>query len=200
MANEIVNKSGVQPVPCDRYVITSSMVLKYLQDQLGFSVGSDFTRWVGVTPEQSYVRMRVVINPKDIMADSNSKDYVDRILESKGAGIQFKDTVINTLKPYTYPDNVGSSATDMRRSQDSQSSHILHRQISSESTSDLKESSMICFPILQRIRLMVQCQSLLFRVHHLIQFVGKLQLRERAITSLQRQTFQWIRSSTDSNL
>ncbi len=107
MANEIVNKSGVQPVPCDRYVITSSMVLKYLQDQLGFSVGSDFTRWVGVTPEQSYVRMRVVINPKDIMADSNSKDYVDRILESKGAGIQFKDTVINTLKPYTYPDNVG---------------------------------------------------------------------------------------------
>ena len=102
MANEIVNKSGVQPVPCDRYVITSSMVLKYLQDQLGFSVGSDFTRWVGVTPEQSYVRMRVVINPKDIMADSNSKDYVDRILESKGAGIQFKDTVINTLKPYTF--------------------------------------------------------------------------------------------------
>jgi hypothetical protein len=107
MANVITNKSGVQPVPCDRYVITSSQVIKYLQDQLGFSVGYDFTRWVGVSADQSYVRMRVVFNPKDIIADSASKDYVDKVLEAKGAGLQFKDTVINTLKPYMFPDNTG---------------------------------------------------------------------------------------------
>ena len=107
MANSIANKSGVQPVPCDRYVITSSQVIKYLQDQLGFSVGYDFTRWVGVSPDQSYVRMRVVFNPKDLIADSNSTDYVDKVLEASGAGIQFKDTVINTLKPYMFPDNTG---------------------------------------------------------------------------------------------
>ena len=107
MAITITNKSGVQPVPCDRYVITSSQVIKYLQDQLGFSVGYDFTRWVGVSADQSYVRMRVVFNPKDLIADTNSTDYVDKVLEASGAGLQFKDTVINTLKPYMFPDNTG---------------------------------------------------------------------------------------------
>lgn len=104
---KIVNKAGIQPVPCDRYVITSSQVVKYLQDQLGFTIGYDFTRWVGVSPDHSYVRMRVVFNPKDIMADSKHQDYVDRLLESKGAGMQFKDTVMETLKPFMFPDNIG---------------------------------------------------------------------------------------------
>lgn len=101
------NKANIQPIPCDRYVITASQVVKYLQDQLGFNIGYDFTRWVGISADQSYVRMRVVFNPKDIVADSNSSDYVDRILAAKGAGLQFKDTVIEALKPYMFPDNIG---------------------------------------------------------------------------------------------
>ena len=105
----VTNKANIQPIPCDRYVITASQVVKYLQDQLGFSVGYDFTRWVGVSSDQSYVRMRVVFNPKDIVADSNSTDYVDRVLASNGAGLQFKDTVIAALEPYTFPENVAYS-------------------------------------------------------------------------------------------
>ena len=75
----VVNKAGIQPITCDRYTITASQVVKYLQDQLGFNIGYDFTRWVGVSTNNSYVRMRVVFNPKDIIADSNSTDYVDKI-------------------------------------------------------------------------------------------------------------------------
>lgn len=115
---DVINKAGIQPIPCDRYVITASQVVKYLQDQLGFAVGYDFTRWVGVSADNSYVRMRVVFNPKDIIADSSSKDYVDKLLESKGAGMQFKDTIIEALKPYMYPENVGliqNSQEDINR-------------------------------------------------------------------------------------
>lgn len=105
MATAVTNKANIQPIPCDRYVITASQVVKYLQDQLGFNIGYDFTRWVGVATESSYVRMRVVFNPKDIIADTGSGDYVDRILASNGAGMQFKDTVIAALKPFMFPDN-----------------------------------------------------------------------------------------------
>ena len=102
----INNRAGIQPIPTDRYVITSSDVVKYLQDQLTFGVAADFTRWVGVSPDLSYVRMRVVLAPSDIVADTGSKDYVDRVLAANAAGIMFKDTAINALKPFMYPDNV----------------------------------------------------------------------------------------------
>lgn len=111
MANTVVNKAGIQPIPTDRYIITSSDVIKFLQDQLTFGIAADFTRWTGVSPDLSYVRMRVVLSPNDIVAANTSKDYVDRVLAENAAGIMFKDTVIDTLKPYAYPDNI----MDIRR-------------------------------------------------------------------------------------
>lgn len=103
---KVINKANIQPIPTDRYNISSSDVIKYLQDQLGFNVAFDFTRWTGVTVDNSYVRMRVVFNPDDIVAKNTSTDYVDRVLADNAAGIQFKDTVINTLKPFMYPETV----------------------------------------------------------------------------------------------
>lgn len=108
MANRIViNEAGIQPIPTDRYLITGSQIIKYLQDQLTFGIGCDFTRWTGVSPDLSYVRMRVIFNPKDIIASTTtSKDYADRKLAEYSAGLTFKDTVIDTLKPFMYPENV----------------------------------------------------------------------------------------------
>lgn len=102
----VLNKAGIQPIPADRYNISTGEVVKYLQDQLGFNIAYDFTRWTGVTVDQSYVRMRVVFNPSDIIATATSKDYVDRILEENAAGIKFKSNVIDTLKPFMYPKTV----------------------------------------------------------------------------------------------
>lgn len=118
MANTVVNKAGIQPIPTDRYIITTSDVIKFLQDQLTFGVAADFTRWTGVSPDLSYVRMRVVFSPNDIVADTSSKDYVDRVLAENAAGIMFKDTVINTLKPYMYPEttsDVRNNPEDLQR-------------------------------------------------------------------------------------
>lgn len=98
------NKAGISPIPTVKYRITTSDVVKYLHDQLGFRLaGYDFTRWVGVDTSSGYVRMRVVFFPEDIVAKSGSKDYVDRVLEANASNIMFKDTVINTLKPFMYP-------------------------------------------------------------------------------------------------
>ena len=104
------NKANIKPVPEERYIITSSDAVKYLQDQLGFTIASDFTRWTGVSEDRSYVRMRVVFNPVDIIARNTSTDYVDRILSENAAGIRFKDSVIDTIRPFMYPSTVGDLA------------------------------------------------------------------------------------------
>ena len=99
----IINKGNLKPIPTTKYEIMTGDVVKYLQDQLGFGVCCDFTRWTGVTIDHSYVRMRVVFSPNDIISRSTSRDYVDRVLEQNAAGMMFKDNVIDTLKPYLYP-------------------------------------------------------------------------------------------------
>jgi hypothetical protein len=112
MSSNVINKANIQPIPTDRYSISSSDVIKYLQDQLGVPVAYDFTRWTGVTVDQSYVRMRVVFNPDDIMAKNTAGDYVDRVLADNAAGIKFQDRIINTLKPFMYPEemhNIGNN-------------------------------------------------------------------------------------------
>jgi len=104
--NTIINKAMIQPIPTDRYRISSTEVIKYLQDQLGFVVDYDFTRWTGISPDNSYIRLRIVIAHDDIVARNTSRDYVDKVLEENAAGIRFKDNVINTLKPFMYPLNM----------------------------------------------------------------------------------------------
>jgi hypothetical protein len=114
----VVNKAGIQPIPTDHYTITGSEVVKYLQDQLGFGVAFDFTRWTGAVPDLSYVRMRVVFNPKDIVVDSAAKDYVDRKLEEYAAGTKFDTDTIEILKPFMYPTNINelrNNPEDMQR-------------------------------------------------------------------------------------
>ena len=104
---DVINKAGIQPIPTDRYIITGSEVTKYLQEQLACNVGYDFTRWTGVSPDCSYVRMRIIYNPKDIVAEtSTSRDYADRKLAEFSAGLMFKDTILEALKPFMYPENV----------------------------------------------------------------------------------------------
>lgn len=112
MANLIINKAGIQPVPTDSYLITGSDVIKYLRDQLGFDLaGYDFTRWTGTETAEfgyvlGYVRMRVVFYADDIVAKKSSKDYIDRVLEQNASGIAFKSSVIDTIKPFMYPESV----------------------------------------------------------------------------------------------
>lgn len=103
----IANKANIQPIPTDRYVITSSDVVKYLQNQLGFTFICDFTRWTGISPDKSYVRMRAVFQPDDVIAKRTSSGYVDAVLASTASDLQFKSAVMDTLKPFMYPSTIG---------------------------------------------------------------------------------------------
>lgn len=106
MTNAQMTKSGIEPLPILTYKIGTGDITTYLRNQLGFDVAVDYRRWTGITANHSYVRMRVVILPKDICVTSKSKDFVDRTLSEYSAGMTFKDDVIDTLKPFMYPKNI----------------------------------------------------------------------------------------------
>lgn len=104
------NKAGVKRQAVDRYIISSAMVLNYLQNQLGFQVAADFTRWTGVTANHSYVRMRVVIDPKDIVAaQPQSQLWAERVMQENAAGIQFQDNVMEILRPFMFKETFGQN-------------------------------------------------------------------------------------------
>lgn len=106
-------KSGIAPIPVETYVISGNDVADYLQKTLGFGVAYDFTRWTGVTPEFSYVRMRAIFKPDDlIISNKDAGSYVDKVLADNAAGIVFKEDVINELKPFMYPATIGNVVRD----------------------------------------------------------------------------------------
>ena len=101
------NKAGIERQEVDRYVISSSQVVSYLQNQLGFPIGADFLRWTGVTANHSYVRMRVGIANKDIVAQRpDATTYVERVLQDNSNGMDFKSNVNDILKKFMYPDPI----------------------------------------------------------------------------------------------
>lgn len=101
------NKAGIERVPVDRYSISGAMIKTFLENQLGFRIGCDFTRWTGVTAIHSYVKMRVVMNAKDLCADTTlSQDFAIRTLQENAVGIPFKDNVKKILEKYMYPANM----------------------------------------------------------------------------------------------
>lgn len=103
----ITNKAGIKRQAVDRYIISSAMVQRYLQNQLGFQVASEFTRWTGVTANHSYVRMRVVINPKDIIAaQPQATGFAERVLQENAAGMMFQDNVMAILRRFMYKENM----------------------------------------------------------------------------------------------
>lgn len=107
------NKANIERQKVDRYVISSSQVVSYLQRQLGFPIIADFTRWTGVTANHSYVRMRVGIANKDIVAANvQPTSYVERVLQENAAGTNFKSNVIDVLKPFMYPESLNNILQD----------------------------------------------------------------------------------------
>jgi len=108
-------KANLKSLPIEHYMISSSEVVEYLQNQLGFAFDCDFqlcdnrAEWEKpVATEKCYVIMRVVFRPEDICISSQVANYVDKVLADAAAGMQFKDTVVEALKPFMFPENLGA--------------------------------------------------------------------------------------------
>jgi len=101
------NKAGWQPLPNKFYEISVGDIQKYLEDSvLGFKIACDWERWTGVTAFAGYLRMRVVINPKDIEVEDKSNEYVDKIVRQYSAERNLDKNVMENLTPFMYPGNM----------------------------------------------------------------------------------------------
>ncbi len=109
----IETKGNLKSLPVDHFVISSSEVAKYLENQLGFPFDCDFelldnrSEWEKpLNTDKCFVLMRAVFRPEDICVKAVAGDYVDTVLKETGSGMMFKDTVKNTLKEFMFPDNI----------------------------------------------------------------------------------------------
>ena len=101
------NKAGWQPLPNKFYEISVTDIQKYLQDEvLGFKVATSWKRWTGITAYNGYLRMRVVISPKDIEVMGGRTDYVGKFLQEYSAERNLNKNVMDALKPFMYPPNM----------------------------------------------------------------------------------------------
>lgn len=101
------NKAGWQPLPNKFYEISVGDIQKYLEDEiLGFKIATAWKRWTGISAYSSYLRMRVVISPKDIEVAEHRNDYVGRVLREYSAERNLNKNVMDSLKPFMYPANM----------------------------------------------------------------------------------------------
>jgi hypothetical protein len=104
------NLAGWQPLPNRFYEVSAAQIKKHLEeDILGFRIGCDWERWTGTNIFMGYLRMRVVMSPKDIECSNYSapNDYAHRTLESiSNAGRIPDENIINSLKPFMYPQDM----------------------------------------------------------------------------------------------
>lgn len=103
-------KGNLKRLPIEHFMVSSSEVTKYLQDQLGFPFDCDFQLCdmrgdfeKPMATEKCYVIMRVVFRPEDIQMIEPTSTYVDKVLVDAAAGMRFKDNVMETLKPFMFP-------------------------------------------------------------------------------------------------
>lgn len=113
---DIQTRAALEPVPCMHFTISTSEVVKFLQNELGFAIDCDFrlcdnrAEWEKPThPEKTYVLMRAIFRPEDITMNSDSNDFIDRHLRASGAGMQFKSEVMKVLAPFMYNQNLATA-------------------------------------------------------------------------------------------
>lgn len=106
------NKSNISPIGNLFYYISAGDIMKYLEDTiLGFRVDADFTRWTGIDPAHSYVRMRVIIQAKDIIVTKpdDETDYATRMLHQNQVNYTLDENIVKSLTPFMYPENFNYS-------------------------------------------------------------------------------------------
>lgn len=109
----IINKAGIKEIPIKNYVISANDVSAYLEKVLGFPITCKFSRCNGaVVPQFSYVVMRTIMARRDLVPETKTQSYVDRVLADNAAGITFKEDVIAELAPFMYPTNLNNAVKD----------------------------------------------------------------------------------------
>ena len=83
--------------------ISAQEVANHLANKLGFPIMCDFKKFGGTSPLESYVRMRVGMKDADCLMPADTNDVISKLLRNYGKSIPLKESVLNVLKPYMYP-------------------------------------------------------------------------------------------------
>jgi hypothetical protein len=109
----MATKGNLKTLPVDHHIVSSSDIVEYLQNQLGFRFDCDFQLWDNradwekpMTTNKCYVVMRVIFRPEDIRIVEPIQTYVDKVMEENASGIRFKDDVVEVLKQFMFPSNI----------------------------------------------------------------------------------------------
>ena len=109
----MATKANLKTLPIEHHIVTSSDIVTYLQNQLGFPFDCDFKLYDNRGPyekpmatEKCYVLMRAVFRPEDICIQDQVSNYVDKVLSESGSNQKFKDTVLKVLEPFMFPENM----------------------------------------------------------------------------------------------
>lgn len=115
---DLKTKAGLQRIPVDYFTISSTEVAKYFTDTiLGVSSGVkfEFTRWTGISSENNYVRMRVVMQPNIVIKSDKPTYQGERILREFASSVDVRSDLNETLKPYKYPEINSSDIANLQR-------------------------------------------------------------------------------------
>lgn len=104
--------------------VSSSDVVKHLQDELGFAFDCDFilfdnrAEWEKpLNVNKCYVIMRCTFRPEDIAIPAKADDYVAQTLQQMSAGMTFKPEVKAVLEQFMIPSNIKEIMQDQRKVQ-----------------------------------------------------------------------------------
>ena len=99
--------------------ISTSDVVKHLQDELGFTFDCDFMLWDNraewekpLNTNKCYVIMRATFRPEDIAIKPEANDYVSKTLQAMSTGITFKKDVMDVLEKFMLPKNFAKELRD----------------------------------------------------------------------------------------
>lgn len=115
---ELITKSGIERDPEDKFTISTTAVQKYLMESiLGVTkgVGCDFRRFTGISPDHSYVSMRVILEPSILVKKENPKYAGEKILAEYSSDSYIRSDVIESLKPFMYPDINMNDTANLQR-------------------------------------------------------------------------------------
>lgn len=104
--------------PFDVHTIyASTLETKLARTILGVNGGikADYLRFTGITPNDSYIVMRVILNPDVVTKNMKAEYEGDRILQDFASNTHVRSDVEEALKPFMFPDLTKMSIEDLQR-------------------------------------------------------------------------------------
>lgn len=114
MNMNVNNKSGISPIPVEKYDISEHDIIRYLKDQIGIiNLNFSFIKFHGVAGN-TWVITRMVVPASEVATmSSTNNNVIDRAIAESGRGRQMSEKFLEVIKPFQYPENIAVIKNNM---------------------------------------------------------------------------------------